>query len=140
MHSYELEQQVISGLLNHPSSFNAISPFISKKDFASDGMSHKSARRQLQHADAEGVDEMDNDTAGQTYISVSDIDDLDMDACRLQLREIDSIQEKIDKGARVLKKTQLKLQRRFALQRRLTLLIRAAKKEKKAKKKQKDRE
>lgn len=36
MHSYELEQQVIAGLLNEPSTYNAISPFISSSDFVSD--------------------------------------------------------------------------------------------------------
>lgn len=36
MHSYELEQQVISGLLNNPSSYSSISPFIFRSDFVSD--------------------------------------------------------------------------------------------------------
>ena len=36
MHSYELEQQVIAGLLNKPSTYNAISHFISSSDFVSD--------------------------------------------------------------------------------------------------------
>jgi replicative DNA helicase len=36
MHSYELEQQVIAGLLNHPSSYNSISYVIFKSDFVSE--------------------------------------------------------------------------------------------------------
>ena len=36
MHSHELEQEVISGILTHPDFYLEIAPFISNADFVSD--------------------------------------------------------------------------------------------------------
>ena len=36
MHSFELEQQLIAGLLSHPSTYSQVAPFFGSSDFASD--------------------------------------------------------------------------------------------------------
>lgn len=56
MHSYELEQQVISGLINNPSSYGDVAPFVNKKDFVSDLNQTIFCFIQNSYENSEGID------------------------------------------------------------------------------------